>query len=81
MKKAHGPTSPLVLWAYRTTTWTATGETQFSLTYGVAVVIPVEIAPSFRMETFHEVGNNEALRMELDVIEERMDEEFTRMAA
>ena len=33
-----------VLWAYRTTTRTPTGETPFKLTYGIEAVIPVEIA-------------------------------------
>ena len=34
---------PNVLWAYRTTARTPTGETPFKLTYGTVVVIPVEI--------------------------------------
>lgn len=34
---------PYVLWAYRTTTRTSTGETPFSLAYGAEVVIPVEV--------------------------------------
>ena len=81
-KGAWADELPLVLWAYRTTTRTATGETPFSLSYGVEAVIPVEIGtPSFRMETFDEENNNEALRMELDVIEERRVAAFTRMAA
>lgn len=31
------------LWAYRTTTWTATRETSFILVYGSEAVLPVEI--------------------------------------
>ena len=34
---------PNVLWAYRTTTRTSTGETPFRLTYETEAVIPVEI--------------------------------------
>ena len=34
---------PNVLWAYRSTTGTPTGETPFRLTYGTEVVIPVEV--------------------------------------
>ena len=34
---------PNVLWAYRTTPRRSTGETPFSLTYGVEVVIPTEV--------------------------------------
>ncbi|XP_070037120.1 uncharacterized protein [Nicotiana tomentosiformis] len=40
---------PGVLWAYRTTTKTSTGETLFSLVYGAKALIPVEIGePSTR---------------------------------
>ena len=34
---------PNVLWAYRTTARTPTGETPFRLTYGTEVVIPIEV--------------------------------------
>ena len=34
---------PNILWAYRTTVRTPTGETPFRLTYGTEAVIPVEI--------------------------------------
>ena len=34
---------PNVLWAYRTTPHRSTGETPFSLTYGVEAVIPAEV--------------------------------------
>ena len=34
---------PRVLWAYRTTKRTATGETPFTMAFGVEVVIPVEV--------------------------------------
>nr|XP_016502826.1 PREDICTED: uncharacterized protein LOC107820972 [Nicotiana tabacum] len=40
---------PGVLWAYRTTGKTSTGETPFSLVYGAKALIPVEIGePSMR---------------------------------
>ena len=39
-----------VIWAYRTTPRTYTGETPFRLTYGMDAVIPVEIgSPSYRV--------------------------------
>ena len=42
---------PGVLWSYRTTTRTSTGETPFSLAYGVEVVISAEIRiPTSRYE-------------------------------
>ena len=37
---------PNVLWAYRTTARTPTGETPFRLTYGTKVVIPIEVGMS-----------------------------------
>nr|XP_025661286.1 uncharacterized protein LOC112756896 [Arachis hypogaea] len=55
-----------VLWSYRTTEQSATGETPFCLTYGVDAVIPVEIGePSPRLLL---AGMSEAV--EKDLIEE-----------
>ena len=34
---------PNVLWAYRTTAKTSTGETPFKLTYDIEAVIPIEV--------------------------------------
>ena len=49
---------PNVLWTYRTTTRTPTGETPFKLTYGIEVVIPVEVGvASIRREVLHEEHN------------------------
>ncbi|XP_072061935.1 uncharacterized protein [Arachis hypogaea] len=57
---------PSVLWSYRTTEQSATGETPFRLTYGVDAVIPVEISePSPRLLL---AGMSEAV--EKDLIEE-----------
>lgn len=61
-----------VLWAYRTTPHSSTGETPFRLTYGAEAVIPVEIGePSLRTDRFNEEENDKALREELDLLEER----------
>ena len=50
---------PNVLWVYRTTTRTRTGETPFRLTYGTKAVILVEVGiTSIRREAFHEENNN-----------------------
>ncbi|XP_016196029.1 uncharacterized protein LOC107637096 [Arachis ipaensis] len=55
-----------VLWSYRTTEQSSTGETPFRLTYGVDAVIPVEIGePSPRLLL---AGVNEAV--EKDLVEE-----------
>ncbi|GAU36139.1 hypothetical protein TSUD_316680 [Trifolium subterraneum] len=61
-----------VLWSYRTTPHSTTGETPFRLTYGTEAVIPVEIGePSSRIEyPLEEDINGELLREELDLVEE-----------
>ncbi|CAJ2663960.1 unnamed protein product [Trifolium pratense] len=61
-----------VLCAYRTTPHSTTGETPFRMVYGTEAVIPVEIGePSRRTEQpLDEEQNDEALREELDLVEE-----------
>ncbi|GAU46913.1 hypothetical protein TSUD_402940, partial [Trifolium subterraneum] len=61
-----------VLWSYRTTPHSTTGETPFRLTYGTEAVILVEIGePSSRIEyPLEEDINDELLREELDLVEE-----------
>ena len=61
-----------MLWAYRTTPYSTTGETHFRLTYGTEAVIPIEIHVSFRRTEapLDEEVNEEALREELDLVEE-----------
>nr|XP_025664335.1 uncharacterized protein LOC112762688 [Arachis hypogaea] len=55
-----------VLWSYRTTPQTTTGETPFRLTYGVEAVIPVEIGHPSPRKT---VGENDE-EAERDLIDE-----------
>ena len=51
---------PSILWAYRTTTRTLTGETPFNLTYGIEAVILVEVGLiSLRRELFDEQSNDD----------------------
>ena len=51
---------PGVLWAYRTTSKTATGETPFALAFGYEAVIPAEIGvETHRTEYFNEEQNDE----------------------
>ncbi|GKV29043.1 hypothetical protein SLEP1_g38016 [Rubroshorea leprosula] len=60
-----------VLWSCRTTPSSATGETPFSLAYGVEVVIPVEVGLSSGRPGQHDDHNNEQLlRENLDLVEE-----------
>ncbi|XP_065632981.1 uncharacterized protein LOC112035103 [Quercus suber] len=62
---------PNVLWAYRTTARTSTGETPFRLTYGTEAVIPVEVGvTSTRREAFNEEENDDLLRVDLDCLDE-----------
>ena len=74
-----------ILWAYRTTIRTPTGETLFSLTYGIEVVIPVEVrvevrVTSLRWEAFHKGSNDDQLRVNLDCLEESRDRASRKMA-
>ena len=62
---------PSVLWAYRTTTRTPTRETPFRLTYGANAVIPAEVRlTSYRVENYTEDKNEEAIRIQLDLVDE-----------
>ncbi|XP_071714492.1 uncharacterized protein [Rutidosis leptorrhynchoides] len=61
-----------LLWAHRTTPKYSMNETPFNLVYGTEAVIPAEVlVPTNRIITFDEQQNDEALRENLDVLEER----------
>ena len=66
-----------VLWAYRTTVRTPTGETPFKLAYGSETVIPTEVhMASHRVMKYQDEENEEQLCLNLDLIDEvRMDVE------
>ena len=62
---------PSVLWAYRTTTRTPTGETPFRLTYRNEAVIPAEIGlTSYRVDNHDEGKNDEVIRLQFDLVDE-----------
>ncbi|GKV12463.1 hypothetical protein SLEP1_g23603 [Rubroshorea leprosula] len=64
-----------VLWAYRTTSRTITGETPYHLAFGTEAVIPIEIGvPSFRVTHFDEGRNGQLLRENLDLLDEVREE-------
>ncbi|GJU04711.1 reverse transcriptase domain-containing protein [Tanacetum coccineum] len=66
---------PHVLWAHRTMIKSSNGETPFSLTYGTEAVIPAEIGmPTLRTTEVDQANNNEALGINLDLIEERREQ-------
>ncbi|XP_038713399.1 uncharacterized protein LOC120007270 [Tripterygium wilfordii] len=70
-----------VLWSYRTTAKTPTGETPFSLVYGSEEVIPVEIGlPSARCQWISQSSNDELLEKNLDTIDELREEARIRTA-
>ncbi|XP_052177500.1 uncharacterized protein At4g26485-like [Diospyros lotus] len=74
-----------ILWAYKTTSRVATDETPFNLVYGMEALIPIEIlANSPKLMAYKEDnggGNFEALRENLDLIEEQRDYVAMRMIA
>ena len=62
---------PSILWAYRMTARTPTGDTPFRLTYGADAVIPAEIGlTSYRIQSYTEGKNEEAMRLQLDLADE-----------
>ncbi|GKV35924.1 hypothetical protein SLEP1_g44125 [Rubroshorea leprosula] len=64
-----------VLWAYRTTSRTTTGETLYHLTFGTKASIPIEIRVlSFRVTHFDQGRNGQLLRENLDLLDEVREE-------
>ena len=62
---------PSVLWAYQTTARTSTGETSFRLAYGSEAVILAEVGlTSYRVDHHDERKNDEAMSLELDLLDE-----------
>ena len=62
---------PSILWAYRTTVRTPTGETPFRLTYESEAVIPAEVGiTSYKVHNHDENRNDEAMRLQLDLMDE-----------
>ena len=71
---------PSVLWAYRTTPQRSTGETPFSLAYGMDAVIPLEIGlPTIRTEAYSHENNKERIVEQLDMIEERRERALIKL--
>nr|GEV58322.1 reverse transcriptase domain-containing protein [Tanacetum cinerariifolium] len=64
-----------VLWAHHTMIKSSNGETPFSSTYGAEAVIPAEIGmPTLRTTKVDMVKNNEALGINLDLLEEKREQ-------
>ncbi|GJX15896.1 reverse transcriptase domain-containing protein [Tanacetum coccineum] len=66
---------PHVLWAHRTIINSSNGDTSFLLTYGMKAVIPAKIGmPTLRTAEVDLVQNNEALAINLNLLEERREQ-------
>ncbi|KAI5312965.1 hypothetical protein L3X38_042139 [Prunus dulcis] len=73
---------PEVLWSYRTTFRTSTGETPFSLSFGTEAVALVEIGqPTYRTSTYDDTTNDQQLALNLDFIDELRDQSSMRNVA
>ena len=72
---------PGVLWAYRTTNRKPTGVSSFALTYGMEVIIPIEIEmPTVRTE-IPKKANVEAIAKDLDTADELQEAAAVRIAS
>ena len=70
-----------VLWTYQITSHQSTGETPFSMTYGVEAVIPLKTGfPTLRTSSFTPNNNDELLGKSLDLIEERIENAIVQLA-
>ena len=70
---------PEVLWAYRTTHKSATRETLFALAFGTEAVAPVEVGlKSPRIELATVEHNDEALHLNLDLLDEKSEQVLRR---
>ncbi|KZV49594.1 hypothetical protein F511_15454 [Dorcoceras hygrometricum] len=62
---------PSVLWAYRTTTRAATGETPYCVVYGTEALLPAEIEQDSLWVMEYSEDNGDIRGLELDHLEER----------
>nr|GEV83280.1 reverse transcriptase domain-containing protein [Tanacetum cinerariifolium] len=70
-----------VLWAHRTMIKSSNGDTPFLLTYGTKAVIPIEIGmPTLWTAEIDMVQNDEAMEINLDLLEERREKAAIREA-
>ena len=66
---------PGVLWAYKTTVRTPTGETPFKMAFGIEAVILVEIGVlSIKRAWYDKQSNDESLKLALDCLPEVRDD-------
>ena len=71
---------PEVLWAYRTTHKSATRETPFALAFGIEAVASIEVGlKSPKVEFTNAEHNEESLRLNLDLLEEKQEQTLKRV--
>ena len=72
---------PGVLWAYKTTVRTPTGETPFKLAYGSETIIPIKVhMANHRVTMYQDKDNDEQLCLNLDLIDEVRTDADERIA-
>ncbi|GAA0147071.1 hypothetical protein LIER_06862 [Lithospermum erythrorhizon] len=72
---------PTVLWSFRTTPNPITSETPFNLVYGSDALLPVEIhLETARVSYYDELANEQGLRLNFDLLEEKRDAAVSKMA-
>ena len=70
---------PKVLWAYRTTRKSATRETPFALAFSIEATAPVKVGlESPRVKFANAKRNEETLRLNLDLLEEKCEQALKR---
>ncbi|KAK4383837.1 hypothetical protein Sango_3114500 [Sesamum angolense] len=68
-----------VLWSYWTTPRGSTGESPFSLVYGIDALTPAELGiPSHRIMHFNEESNSQLLTEHLDLVDELRETTYIR---
>ena len=69
-----------VLWAYRITLMRSIGETTFSITYKIEVIIPAEIElSSIRVSNFTPKSNDANMAKQLNLLEKRQEMALIRL--
>ena len=73
---------PTILWTFITTPRSLTGETPFSLTYGVEAVIPFEVGlHTLRLKEYDRENNELMLAKDMDLAQERRDLAMIRLTS
>ncbi|XP_074342227.1 uncharacterized protein LOC141679697 [Apium graveolens] len=63
-----------ILWAYRTTPRSSTGETPFRMAYGTKALVPVKVGlKSYRTEVYNLETNSFGLKANMDLLEEERE--------